>query len=293
LRLGPEENILLLSMHHIVSDGWSMGVLTREISEIYNAIRQRRDPVLTNLLIQYPDFAEWQRQWLSGEVLERQSAYWKAQLAGAPPDLRLPTDRPRPAIQSFRGRIETFEIESDLATGLRRLSNESGTTLFMTLLTGFSVLLARYSDQFDLVIGSPIANRTYSELEPLIGFFVNTLALRIRIDNGMSLRELLARVRQDTLDAYAHQDLPFERLVDELQIERDLSRNPVFQVMFTLQNAPEGKRSLEGLEIEPVKFDVVSALFDLVLDVWETDSTLRCVLEYTTAVFNQDTVARL
>ncbi|MBV8416480.1 MAG: amino acid adenylation domain-containing protein, partial [Verrucomicrobia bacterium] len=293
LRLGPEENILLLSMHHIVSDGWSMGVLTREISEIYNAIRQRRDPVLTNLLIQYADFAEWQRQWLSGEVLERQSAYWKAQLAGAPPDLRLPTDRPRPAIQSFRGRIETFEIESDLATGLRRLSNESGTTLFMTLLTGFSVLLARYSDQFDLVIGSPIANRTYSELEPLIGFFVNTLALRIRIDNGMSLRELLARVRQDTLDAYAHQDLPFERLVDELQIERDLSRNPVFQVMFTLQNAPEGKRSLEGLEIEPVKFDVVSALFDLVLDVWETDSTLRCVLEYSTDLFNRDTVVRL
>jgi amino acid adenylation domain-containing protein len=293
LHLEPEENILLLSMHHIISDGWSMGVLTQDLSELYNAIRKRRDPALSDLLIQYADFAEWQRRWLSGEVLERQLAYWKAQLAGAPPDLKLPTDRPRPPIQSFRGRIETFEIEPDLAADLRKLSNESGTTLFMTLLAGFSVLLARYSDQRDLVIGSPIANRTHSELEPLIGFFVNTLALRIRIEDGLSLRELLARVRQGTLDAYAHQDLPFERLVDELQMERDLSRNPLFQVMFTLQNAPEGKRSLEGLEIEPVKSDVVSAQFDLVLDIWETDPTLRCVLEYSTDLFNRDTVAHL
>lgn len=293
LRLGTETHVLLLSLHHIVSDGWSMGVLTRDLSELYNAIRERRDPILPDLVIQYADFSEWQRQWLSGEVLEQQLAYWKAELAGAPPDVKVPTDRPRPAIQSFRGQIETCELESVLAADLRKLSNASGTTLFMTLLAGFSVLLARYSDQWDLVIGSPIANRTRSELEPLIGFFVNTLALRIRLDGDVSLRELLARVRQNTLEAYAHQDLPFERLVDELQTERDLSRNPLFQVMFAVQNAPPGKRSLDGLEVQPVRTRAASAQFDLVLDIWETGSTLTCVLEYSTDLFDQPTITRL
>jgi pristinamycin I synthase-3/4 len=293
LRLGPDEHVLLLSLHHIVSDGWSMGVLTRDLSRLYDATRTGGEPNLPALPVQYADFAAWQRQWLSGAVLTRQLEYWKAQLAGAPLGLNLPTDRPRPAIQSFRGRIETFEIEADLAADLRKLSNESGATLFMTLLAGFSVLLARYADQWDLVIGSPIANRTRTELAPLIGFFVNTLAFRIRLAAGMSLREVVAQVREDALNAYAHQDLPFERLVDELQIERDLSRNPLFQVMFALQNTPDEKQRPHGLGIQPVKVEAVSAQFDLVLDIWETEQGLTCVLEYSTDLFHRETVSRL
>jgi pristinamycin I synthase-3/4 len=293
LRLGQEQYVLLLSLHHIVSDGWSMGVLTRDLAELYDATSTGREPKLPALAVQYADFAAWQLQWLSGGVLPRQLEYWKTQLAGAPPGLTLPTDRPRPAVQSFRGRIETFEIEADLAADLRGLSNESGATLFMTLLAGFSVLLARYADQWDLVIGSPIANRTRTELAPLIGFFVNTLAFRIRLAAGMSLREVVAQVREHALNAYAYQDLPFERLVNELQTERDLSRNPLFQVMFTLQNAPDEKQRPHALVIRPVKVEAVSAQFDLVLDVWETESGLTCVLEYSTDLFDRETVLRL
>jgi amino acid adenylation domain-containing protein len=293
LRLGTEQHVLLLSLHHIVSDGWSMGVLTRDLSELYDAVHTGRESTLSALPLQYVDFAAWQREWLSGDALERQLAYWKAQLAGASPGLKLPTDRPRPAIQSFRGKIETFEIEADLAEDLRKLGNASGATLFMTLLAGFSVLLARYADQWDLVIGSPIANRTRTELAPLIGFFVNTLALRIRLAPGMSLREVVAHVREDALNAYAHQDLPFERLVDELQTERDLSRNPLFQVMFALQNAPDEKQRPHGLGIRPVKVEAVSAQFDLVMDVWENEQGLTCVLEYSTDLFDRETVVRL
>jgi amino acid adenylation domain-containing protein len=293
LQLRSDLYVLLLSMHHIVSDGWSIGVLTHELSELYNAARAGRDPILPALPIQYADFAQWQRKWLSGEVLNHQLAYWKRQLADAPPELRLPTDRPRPAVQSFRGQLETIEIEPKLADDLRSLSNESGATLFMTLLTGFAVLIARYSNQWDMVIGSPIANRTRSELERLIGFFVNTLALRLRFDGGQTFREVLRQTRQVALDAYAHQDLPFERLVDELQTERDLSRNPIFQVMFALQNAPLGEREFVGLTIDPIKATAVAAQFDLVLDVWETQRSLTCVLEYSTDLFDRETALRL
>jgi amino acid adenylation domain-containing protein len=293
LRLGPDHHVLLLSLHHIVSDGWSMGVLTRDLTALYDAACAGGPPDIAPLPIHYADFATWQRNWLSGPALERQLEFWKSQLEGAPPGLKLPTDRPRPAVQSFRGRIETFEIERDLASDLRSLSNELGATLFMTLLSGFSVLLARYSEQWDLVIGSPIANRTRGELASLIGFFVNTLALRVRLDPGMSLRDVVARVREDALNAYAHQDLPFERLVDELQTERDLSRNPLFQVMFTLQNAPDEKRRPQGLDIQPIKVEAVSAQFDLVLDLWETEQGLTCVLEYSTDLFDRETVVRL
>jgi amino acid adenylation domain-containing protein len=293
LQLGPEENVLLLSLHHIVSDGWSMGILTRDLCELYHAACEHRIPSLPELTVQYADFAAWQRSWLSGETLARQLSYWKTQLNGAPPVLNLPTDYPRPAAQSFRGKIETFEIEATLAKNLRELSNESGSTLFMTLLAGFAVLLTRYSNQTDLVIGSPIANRTRSEIEPLIGFFVNTLALRISLQDEPTFADLLGRVRRVALDAYNHQDLPFERLVDELQAERDLSRNPLFQVMFTLHNAETHQYSFKGLKIEPIKTEAVSAQFDLVLDIWEKGSALVGVLEYSTDLFRRETVVRM
>jgi amino acid adenylation domain-containing protein len=293
LQLGSKEHVLLISLHHIVSDGWSMGILARDLGELYQAACERRVPNLPELTIQYADFATWQRHWLSGDTLNRQLSYWKAQLNGAPPVLNLPTDYSRPAVQSFRGKIEKFEIQADLTKNLRELSNESGTTLFMSLLVGFAVLLARYANQTDLVIGSPIANRTRSEIEPLIGFFVNTLALRISLEDELTFADLLARVRRIALDAYIHQDLPFERLVDELQPERDLSRNPLFQVMFTLQNAETHRQSLEDLEIEPIKTEAVSAQFDLVLDIWETGTTLVGVLEYSTDLFRRETIARM
>jgi hypothetical protein len=259
LRLAADEHILLLSMHHIVSDGWSMGVLTREMGELYAEFSAGRGSPLPALAIHYADFAVWQRQWLRGSVLAAQLDYWKRQLAGAPPVLKLPTDRPRPPVQSFRGGSHAFHLERHLADALVALSRDAGATLFMTLETGFAALLGRYCDQTDVVIGTPIANRRCAEVEPLIGFFVNTLVLRHDLAGRPTFRELIARARHTALDAYAHQDLPFERLVDELQPERDLSRNPVFQVMFALHNTPHSERVLPGLTIT----DLATAEADL------------------------------
>jgi amino acid adenylation domain-containing protein len=293
LRLDVEEHILLLTMHHIISDGWSMGVLTEEMAVLYNAFSQAQQSPLPDLPVQYADFACWQRCWLSGEVLERQLAYWKEKLGDAPPMLSVPTDRPRPAVQSYRGSSLHFEIDSAMTAGLRRLSERCGATMFMTLHAAFAVLLSRYSGQDDVVIGSPIANRTRAEMEPMIGFFVNTLALRTDLTGDTSFVELVSRVRQCCLDAYAHQDLPFERLVDELQPERDLSRNPVFQVMFALQNAPMEHHEVSALKLEVLSRRRISAQFDLVLDIWEIGEELQAVLEYNTDLFDLSSVERM
>ncbi len=293
LRLGPEQHILLLTMHHIASDGWSMGVLTREMAVLYAAFSQGLASPLPDLSIQYVDFAQWQREWLSGDVLDRQLKYWKEQLAHAPPVLNLPTDRPRPALQSFRGDSYLFDIDVDTTACLKQLSERLGATMFMTLHAAFAVLIARYGNQEDVVIGSPIANRTRAEIEPLIGFFVNTLALRTDLSGDPSFIEVVSQVRRRSLDAYAHQDLPFERLVDELQPERDLSRNPIFQVMFALQNAPLESYDVPNLKMEIVPRRRISAQFDVVLDVWETERELRGVLEYNTDLFDPSTIERM
>ena len=238
LRLGKEEHVALVTMHHIVSDGWSMGVFINEVATLYAAYVRGEESPLEELPIQYADFAHWQRGWLQGEVLAAQLDYWRAELADAPTVIDLPIDKPRPPVQTYRGAYQPLQLSAALSAQLRDLSRRHGATLFMTLLAAFDLLLCRYAGQEQVLVGTPIANRNRSEIEGLIGFFVNTLVLRGDVRGNPSFSELLRRVRETALSAYAHQDLPFEKLVEELQPERDMSRSPLFQVMFVLQNAP-------------------------------------------------------
>jgi amino acid adenylation domain-containing protein len=293
LRLGRESQILLLTIHHIISDGWSMGIFFHELSHIYTAFSGGESASLPKLPLQYADFAHWQKNWLQGEVLETQLEYWKQQLVGVPPLLDLPTDRPRPTVQSFRGSTQTFELSGTLTQQIKKLGSQSGTTLFMTLLAAFGTLLGRYSNQEDIVVGSPVAGRNRSEIESLIGFFVNTLVLRVDLSGNPSFRELLRRTRQVTLDAYSHQDLPFEKLVEELQPERNLSYNPLFQVMFVLQNAGSKDWEFPGLTLTPLEIESVTAKFDLTLAMEERESGLRGVLEYNSDLFDSPTITRM
>ena len=237
LRLDEQEHVLLIMLHHIVSDGWSLGVLVRELTSLYTAFVEGRPSPLTELPVQYADFAKWQRDWLQGDLLEQELSYWRQQLGGCSV-LALPTDRPRPAVQTYAGAMHLHTLPADLHQALGGLNQSTGVTLYMTLLAAFQVLLSRYTGQDDIVVGSPIANRNRQEIEGLIGFFVNSLAMRTDLSDNPTFAELLNRVRKTTLEAYAHQDLPFEKLVDELQPERDLSQNPLFQIMFAVQNAP-------------------------------------------------------
>ena len=238
LRLGEKEHILLLVMHHIISDGWSIGVLLQEMAAFYNALVQGTAPSLPELSIQYADFAEWQREWLKEEALESQTSYWKQQLDGTLPVLELPADHPRPALQTYRGKRKSRVLPKPLAKALTALSQREGVTLFMTALAAFQTLLHRYTGQDDVIVGSVTANRDRVEIEGLIGFFVNTLVLRTDLSGNPTFRELLKRVREVALGAYAHPDLPFDMLIEELNVPRDLSYSPLFQVMFLFQNAP-------------------------------------------------------
>ncbi|MFY0566439.1 amino acid adenylation domain-containing protein [Archangium lansingense] len=292
LRLAPDEHVLLVTMHHIVSDGWSMGVLVREVAALYTAFASGQQPSLPPLPIQYPDFALWQRSWLQGEVLDSQLRYWKQQLSGAPAHLELSTDKPRPPVQTFRGSSIPVSLPKALSESLKSLSTRLGVTPFMTLLAGFQVLLSRYSRQDDISVGSPIAGRRNTEFEGLIGFFINTLVLRSRLSPEASFRELLLQVRDTTLGAYEHQDLPFEKLVEELQPQRDLSRPPFFQVMFILQNANSGTLRLPGLSLHPVEMRSSTAKFDWTLALADTPDGFAGGLEYNTDLFEHDTVAR-
>ena len=293
IRLGEDDHALVLAMHHIVSDGWSMGVLHRELSVLYQAFSHSQPSPLAELPIQYADYAVWQRQWLQGEVLEGQLSYWKKQLEGAPGVLNLPTDHPRPAVQSYRGARRSIELSKELSQGLKALSRKEGVTLFMTLLAAFQTLLYRYTRQEDVVVGSPIANRNRTEVEGLIGFFVNTLVLRTDLSGNPSFREVLHRVRKVALEAYEHPDLPFEKLVEELQPERSLSHSPLFQVMFVLQNAPAGHRELSGLTLSPVQLDNNTAKFDLSLSMTEQAGGIKGSLEYSTDLFDEATIIRM
>ena len=293
LRLSETEHVLLLTMHHIVSDGWSMGVFVQELAALYDAYLAGRSSPLQELPIQYADFTVWQRNWLQGERLEEQLSYWRSQLADVPPLLKLPTDRPRPPVQSYSGAHEALLLSESLTLSLNELSQHNGVTLFMVLLAAFSTLLYRYSGQSDILIGTPIANRNRAETENLIGFFINTLILRTRFSEQMTFRELLAQVRETALEAYAHQDLPFEKLVEELQPERTLSHSPLFQVMLDLQNAPMRDMKLQGLSLTELPFDSQMAKFDLTLTVFETDRRLSGALEYNTDLFDAVTVQRM
>jgi amino acid adenylation domain-containing protein len=293
LRLGDEDHVLLLSMHHIVSDGWSMGVLHRELSALYAAYREGRESPLPELAVQYADYAVWQRERLEGEVLDRQLAYWKERLAGAPELLELPTDHPRPAMQTYRGANVPVKFSLELLERLQALGRSEGTTLYMVLLGAFQLLLSKYSGSDDIVVGSPIAGRTRKELEELIGFFVNTLVLRTDLSGDPSFREVLGRAREATLGAYEHQEVPFERLVAELQPERSLSHTPLFQVIFALQNAENQGGALPGLEVSPVGAAMEVAKFDLSLTLSTTAQGLRGGLDYSTDLFERGTVDRM
>ena len=299
LSLSDTDNIILFTLHHIIADGWSIGVLVRELGILYQEKTSPPSPLLAKevrlqeLPIQYADFAIWQRQWLQGEVLENQLNYWHKQLQNSPKLLELPTDYPRPAVRSLRGDSYTFEIYPELTAALKRLSQQSGCTLFMTLLAAFQTLLYRYTGSEDIVVGTSIANRNYPEIEGLIGFFVNTLALRTDLSDNPSFEELLNRVREVSLGAYAHQDLPFEQLVDNLQLQRSLSYTPLFQVMFVLQNAPMEALEIEGLHWEPLESNSNTAKFDLSLSMQETSSGLTGVLEYSLDLFKLETIERI
>ncbi|MFP2933494.1 condensation domain-containing protein, partial [Pyxidicoccus sp. 3LG] len=298
LRLDAQEHLLVLTMHHIVSDGWSMGVLVREVAELYAAAVSGREPRLPALPVQYADFAAWQRAWLKDAVLEEQLGYWRQQLSGAAPTLELPTDRPRPAVQSARGAYQPVLLPATLTERLLALCRREGATPFMTLLAAWQVLLARYSGQGDVSVGSPIAGRTRAETEGLIGFFVNTLVLRARVQPSATFRELLAQVRATTLGAYEHQDVPFEKLVEELQPQRSLSHSPLFQVMLALQNTPEAETvEVAGgsapLRLSSVDAGIQSTKFDLTLSLNPTPEGLSGSLGYRTDLFEQATIVRI
>ena len=293
LRLDQEEHVALLVMHHIISDGWSIGVLMGELAALYEAFVARRPSPLAELPIQYPDYAIWQRQWLQSEALDTQLAYWKEKLGNSPAALELPTDRARPPVQTFRGARHRFSLSANLTSKLKELSRNRQVTLYMTLLAGFQSLLHRYTHQSEIVVGTPIANRGDSKLEPLIGCFINTLCLRTELNGQFTFNQLLASVRETALAAYANQDVPFEKLVEELQLERDLSRTPLFQVMFTLQNAPQPVLESASLQLTLVEVANSTAKFDLELLMMDNGVSLVGTLEYNTDLFNEGTMARL
>src|SRR5262249_44778248 len=291
LQLADDEYLLFRAMHHLVIDGWSGGVLFRELAQFYEAFSNRQPLLLPDLPIQYADFATWQRQWLQGETLETHLSYWKKNLQDIP-TLQLATDRPRPAIQTSHGAHQPFVLSDTLSAGIKSLSHRHGVTLFMVLLAAFQTLLARYTGQTEIVIGSPIAGRNRGEIESLIGFFLNMLALRIDLSGNPTFRELLSRTREVCLDALAHQDLPFEKLVEELHIKRDLSRHPIFQVTFGFRNTPKFSIELAGLQAKEVEVDSGIARYDMNLFMEEERNGLRGYVNYNTDLFDVDTIQR-
>jgi hypothetical protein len=294
LRLGEEEHVLLSSIHHIVCDGWSKGVFQRELGALYEAFTGGEPSPLPELPIQYADYALWQRQWLTGEVLEEQLGYWRRRLAELPA-LELPTDHPRPAVQTHRGARQELVLPESLTEALNQLGRREGATLFMVLLGAFQVLLSRYSGQEDVAVGTPIAGRNQAETEGLIGFFVNTLVIHTDLSGDPSFREVLSRVREVALGAYDHQDLPFEKLVEELKPERDLSRTPLFQVFFNMVNVPSSRIELPGLTIETIQrsseLGEPDSKFDITLYAREREEGIGLRAVYNADLFERDTIS--
>nr|QEO74827.1 condensation domain-containing protein [uncultured bacterium] len=294
LRLGDGEHLLLLTAHHIISDGWSTGVLIREASALYRAFAAGLPSPLAELPVQYADYAAWQRRWLQGDVLDAQLSYWRERLADPPPVLELPTDRPRPAQPSNRSAGEPFTIPATLARALKELSRAESVTLYMVLLAAFKALLHRYTGATDISVGTPIAGRTRTELEELIGFFVNTLVMRTSLAGDVTFRELLARVRETALGAYLHQDVPFERLIEELRPARSLNHTPFFQTMFVLHNDVRDELDMPGLHTRTGGGASATAKFDLTLTLQEeADGSLSAHLNYNADLFDQSTVRRM
>ncbi len=291
VQMEPASFALLLTMHHIVCDGWSIGVFIREAGAIYESLVRGEQVKLPALTVQYADYSVWQQE--QAQASEEKLAWWKERLAGTLPALELPVDRPRPAQPSFRGAQFRTELPRELANALKGVAQDNGATLFMTLLSGFKALLARYSGQEDIIVGSPIAGRTSAELEPLIGFFVNTLVLRTDVSGDPSFRELLSRVRENTLGAYANQDVPFEMLVDAVAPERSRSRNPLFQAAFVLQNAPASPLDLSGLKVQVEESDSGTSKFDLTLVTQETEDGISVCFEFSTDLFDEGTIRRM
>jgi non-ribosomal peptide synthetase component F len=294
LRLGPQEHVAVVAMHHIISDGWSMGIFIDEVTALYDSYRLQQPSSLPDLPVQYADFARWQSDLLQpgSETLDSQLSYWKEQLRNAP-SLELPTDRRRPRVYNPRGAIMPVSFSAELSSELKILSRRERVTLFMTLLASFNVMLHAQSGQEDIIVGTDIANRTRVETEGLIGFFVNMLVLRTDLGGNPTFSELLQRVREVTLGAYAHQDVPFAKLVGELHVKRDLSRNPLFQVVCVLQNASTKRLKLPGLMLSPFEFDITTAPFDMVLSLNETDEGLAGSITYNIELFNEQTVRRM
>jgi amino acid adenylation domain-containing protein len=293
VQLGEQEHVLLLNMHHIICDGWSMSVLIGEVAALYRAFVSAEPSPLAELPIQYADFSAWQAEWLQGEVLETQLEYWRRKLTGAASVLELPADRPRPPARTFRSASQSLLLSAAHSESLRAFSRRKGVTPFMTLLAAFKVLLSRYTGQEDIVIGSPIAGRNRAETRGLIGFFLNTLVLRTDLSGDPSFEEVLERVRETTVGAYAHQDLPFERLLTELQIERDLSRTPLFQVFFNMLNLPSEEVRLPGLEVEFMTPPEVGAKFDLTLYVREFEGRIAFEAVYNADLFGPERIKQL
>ena len=301
VRLGKERHVIILTMHHIISDGWSMAVLEREVGLLYGSYSQGMESPLAELEIQYADYAMWQREWLQGEVLERELGYWREQLSGELPVLELPTDGVRPAVQTYNGAIQRFVVFPEVGRTLRKFSRAHGCTLYMTLLAAFQILLYRYSGQDEIVVGSPIAGRNRAEIEPLIGFFVNTLVLRTDLSGEPTFVELLGRVREVALGAYAHQDLPFEKLVEEIQQQRDPSRPPLFQAVFVLQNADQKKDGskrkrgdrVAGLRMNALRTETAMAKYELTMSLEREGQGLLGTVEYNTDLFASATIERM
>src|SRR5580765_3869841 len=293
IRLAEDEHVLLITMHHIVSDGWSMGVLVGELNALYRAFLGGGADPLPELEIQYADYAVWQRQWIEGEILQQQAAYWKTTLAGAPALLELPMDHPRPIRWDFAGGFVELVRDEQLTAGLKDLSRRQGTTLYMTLLAGWAILLMRLSGQQDVVIGSPVANRGRTEIENLIGFFVNTLALRLDLSGSPSVSQLLEQTKAQSLAAQRHQDIPFEQVLEVAQPVRSLAHSPLFQVMFAWQNATEARLELPGLEVQPFEASPHRvAKFDMTLSLQAAGDTIGGVVEYASALFEAASVHR-
>lgn len=293
LELAADDHALLLSIHHIACDGWSFGILNRELAALYSAFSRGESSSLPELEAQYIDYTLWQRQWLQGDLFQKQLGYWREHLSGAPPQLELPTDRPRPALESYKGAIVKTSISSELSGKLKELGHAYGATLFMVMLAAYQVLLSRWSGQKDIVVGTPVAGRGRQELEGMVGFFVNTLALRTAVLGDSTFREHLIRVRELTLGAYANQDLPFESLVKELRPDRDLARQAVFQVMLTLQHIPQEPPSPAGLRWTWIEGENSTTHFDLNLSLTETHQGISAEFQYATDLFDADTIARM